>query len=141
MEEKEGHGPVSKIVQEGVQGSRGLAAKIGGFHRGGGPVLRSQRLLHRWRGELRDHGVKAFTGNRKSRDEESQLAALERKVDRQTMEIDFLLAACRAAAQTAGLDYPRLVYPYIEKEVQLATLIPAQRLCGLAAVSRAVFYR
>jgi len=52
-----------------------------------------------------------------------------------------MLAVCRGAAQAAGVDYPRLVYPYIEKEIQLATLIPAQRLCGLATVSRAGFYR
>ena len=47
-------------------------------------------VLHRWRRELCDRGAKAFTGNGKSRDEESQLAALERKVGRQAMEVDFL---------------------------------------------------
>jgi hypothetical protein len=52
-----------------------------------------------------------------------------------------MLAACRRAAQAASIDYPRLVYPYIEKEVSMATLIPLQRLCGLATVSRAGFYR
>src|SRR5207302_2312388 len=34
-----------------------------------------------------------------------------------------------------------LVYPYIEKEISLATPIPVQRLCVLAQVSRAGFYR
>jgi transposase len=47
-------------------------------------------VLHRWRRELRDHGTKAFSGNGKSRSEESRLAELERKVGRQAMEIDFL---------------------------------------------------
>jgi transposase InsO family protein len=52
-----------------------------------------------------------------------------------------MLAACRGAAQAASIDYPRLVYPYIEKEVNLATPIPVQRLCALAQVTRAGFYR
>jgi transposase len=47
-------------------------------------------VLHRWRRELRDHGAKAFSGNGKSRAEESRVAELERKVGRQAMEIDFL---------------------------------------------------
>src|SRR6516165_2109171 len=47
-------------------------------------------VLHRWRRELRDHAAQAFSGNGKSRGEENQTAALERKVGRQAMEIDFL---------------------------------------------------
>jgi transposase len=47
-------------------------------------------VLHRWRRELRDYGVQAFSGNGKRRTEENQLAELERKVGRQAMEIDFL---------------------------------------------------
>jgi transposase len=47
-------------------------------------------VLHRWRRELRDYGVQAFSGNGKSRAEESRVAELERKVGRQAMEIDFL---------------------------------------------------
>ena len=47
-------------------------------------------VLHRWRRELRQHGAQAFTGNGKSRNEESRVAELERKVGRQAMEIDFL---------------------------------------------------
>jgi transposase len=47
-------------------------------------------VLYRWRRELREHGVQAFSGNGKSRTEENQVAALERKVGRQAMEIDFL---------------------------------------------------
>jgi transposase len=47
-------------------------------------------VLHRWRRELRDYGVKAFAGNGQRRAEEQQVAELERKVGRQALEIDFL---------------------------------------------------
>jgi transposase len=47
-------------------------------------------VLHRWRRELQEHGVKAFPGEGRSRLEESRTAELERKVGRQAMEIDFL---------------------------------------------------
>jgi hypothetical protein len=48
-----------------------------------------------------------------------------------------MLAACRGAAEAAGVEYAWLVYPYLEKEMSLATSIPLERLCGLAHVSRA----
>jgi len=47
-------------------------------------------VLHRWKRELRELGVKAFSGNGKGRAEETQVAELERKVGRQAMELDFL---------------------------------------------------
>ena len=47
-------------------------------------------VLHRWRRELRQHGVRPFTGNGNKRAEEAQMAELERKVGRQAIEIDFL---------------------------------------------------
>lgn len=47
-------------------------------------------VLHRWKRELRDFGVKAFAGNGQHRAEEQQVAELERKVGRQALEIDFL---------------------------------------------------
>jgi transposase len=47
-------------------------------------------VLHRWRRELRDYGIKAFAGNGQRRVGESHLAELERKVGRQALEIDFL---------------------------------------------------
>src|SRR5713101_7144327 len=47
-------------------------------------------VLHRWKRELRDYGVKAFAGNGKARAEDSRVGELERKVGRQAMEIDFL---------------------------------------------------
>src|SRR5512141_1849526 len=50
-------------------------------------------------------------------------------------------AACRRAAEAAGLDYARLVYPYGEEDVSLAPPIPVGRLCQLADVSRAGYYR
>src|SRR6185437_15331451 len=52
-----------------------------------------------------------------------------------------LLAACRRAAEAASVGYPQLVYPYLEKEMSLATPIPLERLCRLALVSRAGLYR
>src|SRR5215467_12342271 len=47
-------------------------------------------VLHRWRRELRDYGVKAFAGSGQRRAEESRVSELERKVGRQALEIDFL---------------------------------------------------
>jgi len=46
-------------------------------------------VLHRWRRELREFGVKAFTGRGRSRADENRIAALERKVGQQAVEIDF----------------------------------------------------
>jgi transposase-like protein len=46
-------------------------------------------VLHRWRRELREFGRKAFPGPGRSRAEE-RVAALERKVGQQALEIDFL---------------------------------------------------
>jgi transposase len=47
-------------------------------------------VLHRWRRELSQFGTKAFAGPGISRAEEQRIAALERKVGRQAVEIDFL---------------------------------------------------
>ena len=47
-------------------------------------------VLHRWRRELREVDGKAFSGPGNKRADESHLAALERKVGRQALEIDFL---------------------------------------------------
>jgi len=47
-------------------------------------------VLHRWRREIEDFGVKAFAGNGQRRADESRVAELERKVGRQALEIDFL---------------------------------------------------
>ena len=47
-------------------------------------------VLHRWRRELREGGAQAFAGPRKSNHQPSDVLELERKVGRQTMEIDFL---------------------------------------------------
>jgi hypothetical protein len=52
-----------------------------------------------------------------------------------------MLAACRRAAEAAGIDYPQLVYPRIQKEVSLASLIPIRVMCRWTGVSRAGFYR
>ena len=47
-------------------------------------------VLHRWKRELREYGVKAFQGNGKGRAEQNWVAELERKVGRQALELDFL---------------------------------------------------
>ncbi len=47
-------------------------------------------VLHRWRRELREFGAKAFTGPGRNRTDENRIAALERKVGQQAVEIDFL---------------------------------------------------
>src|SRR5690349_25096856 len=52
-----------------------------------------------------------------------------------------MLAACRRAAEAAGVGYARLVYPYLEKEMKLANPMALRKLCRLAQVSRAGFYR
>jgi len=46
--------------------------------------------LYRWRREQREFGAKAFSGSGRSRADEDRIAALERKVGQQTVEIDFL---------------------------------------------------
>jgi transposase-like protein len=104
----------------------------------------SPNILQRWRRELRECGAKAFTGPGRSRADEDRIAALESKVGRQAVEIRFfagMLGACRGAAEAAGIDYPRLVYPCVEKQMSLAIPIPLNELCRLAGVSRAGFYR
>ena len=52
-----------------------------------------------------------------------------------------MLAAFRGAAEAAGVNYSQLVYPYLEKEMSLATPMRLERLCQLSGVSRAGFYR
>lgn len=47
-------------------------------------------ILHRWRREFREFGGRAFTGPGRSRADENRIAALERKVGQQAVEIDFL---------------------------------------------------
>jgi len=47
-------------------------------------------VLHRWRRELQEYGVKAFAGPGQRRVEEGRVIELERKVGRQALEIDFL---------------------------------------------------
>ena len=52
-----------------------------------------------------------------------------------------MLATCRGAAEAAGIDYPRLVYPHVEKQISQAIPLALTGLCRLAEVSRAGFYR
>lgn len=51
----------------------------------------SPNVLHRWRREVREGGVKVFPGSgRRKAGETQDVVELERKVGRQAMEIDFL---------------------------------------------------
>ena len=47
-------------------------------------------VLHRWRREIRQGPGNVFPGHGKQRWSEGRIAELERKVDQQTLEIDFL---------------------------------------------------
>lgn len=49
--------------------------------------------LSRWRKELTEYGTRAFSGPGRTREEETRVEELERKVGRQAMEIDFLKRA------------------------------------------------
>jgi transposase len=60
-------------------------------------------VLHRWKRELREHGVKAFTGHGKMQEEESRVAELERKIGRQAMENDFLRRCLQYAEEQRRL--------------------------------------
>jgi transposase-like protein len=60
-------------------------------------------LLHRWRRELRQYRAAAFSGHGKRRLEDSLLAALERKVGRQALEIDFLERCLQTVEQERKL--------------------------------------
>ena len=60
-------------------------------------------LLHRWRRELRQGRGNAFPGEGKRRREETRAAELERKVGRQSMEIDFLKGCLRRIEQQRKL--------------------------------------
>lgn len=60
-------------------------------------------VLHRWRRELHDLATKAFSGHGKVRTEENQIAELERKVGRQSLELDFLRRCLQHAEEARRL--------------------------------------
>ncbi len=60
-------------------------------------------LLHRWRREFRQGPGNAFPGQGKRRWEETRTAELERKVGRQSMEIDFLRGCLQRIEQQRKL--------------------------------------
>ncbi len=60
-------------------------------------------LVHRWRREFRQGPGNAFPGEGKRRWEETHTAELERKVGRQTMEIDFLKGCLQRIEQQRKL--------------------------------------
>src|SRR5579864_6059597 len=73
-------------------------------------------VLHRWKRELRDYGAKARGGAAGGR-----VGAQSRPPGAGNRFFAAMLGACRGAAEAASIDYPRLVYPYLEKEMSLAT--------------------
>ncbi len=52
-------------------------------------------MIHRWRAHYRDYGERAFAGNGNTYTDEAKIAALERKIGQQALEIDFLQQALR----------------------------------------------
>lgn len=68
--------------------------------------------LHSWRREYRHKPNSAFSGEGRRRQEETQVAELERKVGQQAMELDFLKGCLRRIedlqrAQAAATSTPR----------------------------------
>jgi len=57
----------------------------------------------------------------RSRKAKSEVAELERKIGQQTMENAVLRRCLQRAAETAGIDYARLIHPFLEQEVKLAS--------------------
>ena len=100
-------------------------------------------VLHRWQRELREYGGRRSpaTEKRGRREPHRRVGTKGGAPSDGNRFFAAMLAACRGAAEAASIDYPRLVYPYVEKEVKLATPIALQRLCELGQVSRAGFYR
>jgi transposase-like protein len=60
-------------------------------------------VLHRWREEFRESPVRAFTGSERRRVEGDAVAALERKIGQQALEIDFLKGCLQRVEQQRQL--------------------------------------
>jgi transposase-like protein len=60
-------------------------------------------VLHRWREEFRESPVRAFTGSERRRVEGDPVAALERKIGQQALEIDFLKGCLQRVEQQRQL--------------------------------------
>jgi transposase len=60
----------------------------------------SPNVLHRWRREFEQGPGSAFPGLGKRRWEETEKAALERKIGQQTLEIDFLKRVLQKVEET-----------------------------------------
>ena len=106
------------------------------LHGAGGGNFRTMEITKRFQ-----------NGQRPARAEESQVSELERKVKVGAGAGDrfFCVVACsmfEEQRKLQALDSRQLVYPYLEKEMSLATPIPAgTAACRLGLVSRAGFYR
>jgi hypothetical protein len=92
----------------------------------------STKLLQRWKKELRDRPLVAFSGNGKRIAVENGEAELERKIGQMTMENDFLkktLVSFRGEREAGS--WRRAIYEEIREEQG-----PVARLCVAASVSR-----
>ena len=101
-------------------------------------------LLRRWRRELRQGPGTAFPGEGKRRWEETRTAELERKVGRTGHGDRFfetVLAAHRTTAEAAGIGWKAAVSQQIRQQVQEKSPMTIQRMCQLAKLPRASFYR
>ena len=77
-----------------------LGASVAGVARACSEV--NPNVLYRWRRELRDYGVKAFTGNGQRQGEERQVAELERKVGRQALERSIFKTMLCSMSRSSG---------------------------------------
>lgn len=60
-------------------------------------------VLYRWRRELHGGGSETAPGNGRSKADQEHVAALERKIGQQTLEIDFLKRALQRVEQARML--------------------------------------
>src|SRR5579884_759224 len=100
--------------------------------------------LHRWRQEFRQGPGNAFSGLGKRRGDDGRVAQLERKIGQQALEIDFLkgcLQRIDEQAEAAGTGWKAAVYKQIESQRKEDPGLTVERMCALAKVSWAGFYR
>ena len=104
----------------------------------------SPKRLETWKGEWRAKGELAFPGKSarpQTRLDAERIAELERKVGQQAMEIDFLksLAAFQGASPTTRRQWRCRIYQQIGEAAEAEAGV--NRLCQIAGLSRAGYYR
>ena len=99
---------------------------------------------HRWRQECRRGPGNAFSGHGKPRWSEGRIAEWERKIGRQTLEIDFLkgcLQRIEEQRMLQGMKWKSAVYRKVQEEVKAQRGLTIERMVKLGRVSRSDFYR